>query len=232
MKMTTGYEFQGYVIVDYIDVLFDEILVGIGFGKAISVTLDNIISSIGGVEATEMIDKLNSVKQTLRNAVEEKATKMGANALIGVDFESSKLGDLIMVSMTATAVKIEKLADYDPITEEGLVRRQNAERIQREQEEQANERERQLQKVMQSLEGDDLGLASFLVECGTCTRFLEIKKLWESSGLSKDAPIFCEIYNELDKKAAFERMYGGTTEEKVLEFVQYVKGILEKTFRQ
>lgn len=33
MKLTTGYEFQGYFITEYIDVFFDEILVGVGFGK-------------------------------------------------------------------------------------------------------------------------------------------------------------------------------------------------------
>lgn len=29
--------------------------------------------------------------------------------MLGIDFESSKLGDLIMVSMTGTAVKIQKI---------------------------------------------------------------------------------------------------------------------------
>ena len=28
MKLTTGYEFQGYFITEYYDVIFDEILVG------------------------------------------------------------------------------------------------------------------------------------------------------------------------------------------------------------
>ena len=117
MKLTTGYEFQGYFITEYYDVIFDEILVGLGFGKSILSSLDNIFSSITGSEATEMIDRLNNVKKQLRDRVVQKAEKLGANALIGIDFESSRLGDLIMVSMTATAVRIEKIVSPLPYTE-------------------------------------------------------------------------------------------------------------------
>ena len=35
MKMTTGYDFQGYTITEYYDVIFDEMLMGLGFGKSI-----------------------------------------------------------------------------------------------------------------------------------------------------------------------------------------------------
>ena len=34
MILTTGYEVQGFYITEYIDVIFDEILVGLGFGKS------------------------------------------------------------------------------------------------------------------------------------------------------------------------------------------------------
>lgn len=107
-KLTTGYDFQGYTITEYYDVLFDEILVGLGLGRSILANIDNNISALTGSEATAMINKLNEVKRLLRTRIINKAAMLGANALIGIDFESSKLGDLIMVSMTATAVKIEK----------------------------------------------------------------------------------------------------------------------------
>lgn len=107
-KLTTGYDFQGYTITEYCDVLFDEILVGLGLGRSILANIDNNISALTGNEATAMVNKLNEVKRLLRTRIINKAATLGANALIGIDFESSKLGDLIMVSMTATAVKIEK----------------------------------------------------------------------------------------------------------------------------
>ncbi len=106
--LTTGVSFEGYEIVEYIDVLFDEILVGLGFGKSIISSLDNFVSALSGSEATTMIDKLNEVKGLLKKRLIQKAVDLGANAILGIDFESSKIGDLIMVSMTGTAVFIQK----------------------------------------------------------------------------------------------------------------------------
>ena len=57
MKLTTGFDFQGYCITEYSDVIFDEMLVGLGFGKALLSTLDNIASSFTGSEATIMVEK-------------------------------------------------------------------------------------------------------------------------------------------------------------------------------
>lgn len=124
MKLTTGYDFQGYYITEYLDVIFDEMLVGIGFGKSLMAGLDNFFSALSGSEATEMIDKLNNVKYQLRERVINRARKLGANALIGIDFESSKLGDLIMVSMTATAVKIDKIVSPLPLTQSENTRKE------------------------------------------------------------------------------------------------------------
>ena len=124
MKLTTGFDFQGYYITEYLDVIFDEMLVGIGLGKALTSSVDNWLSSLTGGEATEMIEKLNDVKAQLRNRVIERAAKLGANALIGIDFESSRLGSLLMVSFTATAVKIVKIVEPLPITEETIQRTQ------------------------------------------------------------------------------------------------------------
>lgn len=116
MKLTTGYEFQGYFITEYYDVIFDEMLVGLGLGKSIASSFDNLFSALSGSEATTMVEKLNAVKRELRDRVIKKAKNLGANALIGIDFESSKLGDMIMVSMTATAVKIDKVISPLPCT--------------------------------------------------------------------------------------------------------------------
>jgi len=109
IKCTTGFNFEGYSIVNYFDVIFDEVIVGVGLFKSISASLDNLMSSITGSEATEITEKLAQVKGLLRDKVALKAVKMGANALIGIDFESSAIAgmSLIMISMTATAVKIE-----------------------------------------------------------------------------------------------------------------------------
>lgn len=137
MKLTTGYEFQGYFITDYYDVIFDEMLVGLGFGRSLLSSLDNLASSLTGGEATVMVEKLNAAKFRLRERVIQKASQLGANALIGIDFESSKLGDIIMVSMTATAVHIEKIVSDLPYTERNQREDIEKERQQKAQQERA-----------------------------------------------------------------------------------------------
>ena len=63
-----------------------------------------------GEEYTAISERLKEIKGTLRERVKRQAAKLGANALIGVDFESSAFsGSAIMVSMTATAVTIEAI---------------------------------------------------------------------------------------------------------------------------
>lgn len=103
-------------IQDYCDVIYDEIIVGFGFFKSCIASFDNFGAAIAGAEATQTTERLESIKNSLRNRVKEKAVKMGANALVGIDFEQSGMGDLIMVSMTATAVSIEK--NEEKISEE------------------------------------------------------------------------------------------------------------------
>ena len=137
MILTTGFDVQGYFITEYIDVLFDEMLVGLGFGKSILSGLDNFVSALTGSEATEMINKLNTVKTELRNRLVREAKRRGADALIGIDFESSRLGDLIMVSMTATAVKLDKIESPLPVLQSDTVRAQEEENQKKLEEEKA-----------------------------------------------------------------------------------------------
>ena len=68
MKLTTGFDFQGYFITEYLDVIFDEMLVGIGLGKALTSSVDNWLSTLTGREATEMIEKLNLYYNRARQA--------------------------------------------------------------------------------------------------------------------------------------------------------------------
>lgn len=128
MKLTTGYDFQGYFITEYLDVIFDEMLVGLGLGRSLAAALDNMFSAMDGTEATEMVDKLNEVKLQLRQRVIDKAKQLGADGLIGIDFESSRLGDLIMVSMTATAVKLDRIVSPLPLLQTQQDRKCAAER--------------------------------------------------------------------------------------------------------
>lgn len=53
MKLTTGYEFQGYFITDYYDVIFDEMLVGLGLGKSFLKSLASAVE-LGGMHGKKL----------------------------------------------------------------------------------------------------------------------------------------------------------------------------------
>lgn len=210
MKLTTGYDFQGYFITEYIDVFFDEILFGIGFGKGIASSIDNIFSSFSGGEATEMVEKLNEVKSELRRRVISKAQKAGANALIGIDFESSRLGELLMVSMTATAVKIEKIIDPLPNTEGSAARLQREKELaQKAEEKKKREAERQ-EKIAKGevYVADRADLLQRLKQMDSTTKMLE-----EVRDSMREDPYLLseEQFGKLKNCDATARMYGMRT---------------------
>ena len=210
MKLTTGYDFQGYLITEYVDVIFDEMLVGLGFGKSLLSAFDNVFSALTGREATEMIDKLNRVKQQLRDRVTKKARDMGANALIGIDFESSKLGDLLMVSMTATAVKIEKIVSPLPVTE-GELKKQEAEKAQQ----QALEAKRQRREAMSGeIQFDAAQFLEMLQSCETSREMMDLVQRYAET----DPDLFPDaIMEQLKGCMQLERMFGkGTGKTKIL----------------
>lgn len=202
MKLTTGYEFQGYHITEYLDVIFDEMLVGIGFLKGIVSSFDNVISALTGSEATEMINKLNNVKLQLRDRVIEKAESLGANALIGIDFESSKLGDLIMVSMTATAVKIDKIVTPLPTLQTDLDIAAENER---------NERKKKENQARLDYLKSHAGSFDFNLFITTIEEFPTTKELVDyTKKIAAERPEFFseELLNKLDGYVRMEKMYG------------------------
>lgn len=220
MKLTTGYDFQGYFITEYLDVIFDEMLVGLGFGKSIMSGLDNIFSALVGSEATEMVEKLNKVKEQLRDRVIGKAKRLGANALIGIDFESSKLGDLIMVSMTATAVKIDKIVSPLPYTQIEQQKDEEAARKAKAEE----EKQRKLDYIQKNPDSFD---NEHLIE--SLKEFKSTKEMFDYVvKVADDRPdIFDEeMIKQLNGCVTLERMYGRESgKRKFLSIIQEHYGL-------
>ena len=66
------------------------------------------IKSMFGGKIGTYVAELRKAKEEALNTLKEEAAKLGANAVVGVDFETSNLlGDMIMVSAHGTAVIIE-----------------------------------------------------------------------------------------------------------------------------
>lgn len=102
---TTGYNFEGYRIVAYKDVISGEIVLNTGVFSE----LGGQISDISGKTNHIVAQKLNEAKEQALEHLKQQAALVGGNAVIGVNYEMlNLLENMIVVSANGTAVEIEK----------------------------------------------------------------------------------------------------------------------------
>lgn len=104
-KTTTGYNFDGYTITNISVISGDTIL---GTGLVTESALDVI--NLTGSSSKSVAQKMKVAKKRAYNELIQIARDLGANALIGVDFDYVTLSsNTIGVSANGTAVTIEKI---------------------------------------------------------------------------------------------------------------------------
>ena len=103
MIITTTPSIEGKNITEYKGVVFGEVVEGINVLKDMGAGLKNVLG--GRSEGYE-----NSIREARNTALEElaaRAEEMGANAVVGIDYEYEILGtanNMLMVSVSGTAV--------------------------------------------------------------------------------------------------------------------------------
>jgi len=112
--MTTGSSFDGYRVEKYIGIINKEILVRVGLSSALDAAIQNIsLSHFFGndAEAKGSSALIQRAKENLSEQFEAEAVKRGANAILGIDYETTILENqnVIRVAMNGTAVQIEKI---------------------------------------------------------------------------------------------------------------------------
>ena len=105
LKATTGYNFEGYEIRDYIAIFSAEVVLGkeafSEFSEGVSDTYE-ILGNAGVI-------KLTMAKASALRKLKEKCYDAGANAVIGVTIDMTTIGqNMMIVSADGTAVKISK----------------------------------------------------------------------------------------------------------------------------
>lgn len=107
MKLTTGYNFEGYKITEYHNIISSSVVVGTGMLSEFAAS----VSDFFGVSSTAFESKMNAVKEESQKKLKIRAhVECKANAIIGVDFDYMTIGNnMIAVSANGTAVTIEKL---------------------------------------------------------------------------------------------------------------------------
>ena len=107
--ITTTHQLEGYIITEYLDIVFEESIFGISISTGIK-GIGDMFKGWTGERLNAISDRIEEVKKEVKDALIDKAIKLGADALIGIDIETTRnLNDgTIGVSISGTAVRIVK----------------------------------------------------------------------------------------------------------------------------
>lgn len=110
MMLTTGSTFEGYTVTKYIDVICEEVIFKNSFTNQITAAIENFVDSFSFRE-TELSgsgELISRARAYVKEKFCRKVASLGANAALGIEFESSIGADIVRVSISGTAVIIEK----------------------------------------------------------------------------------------------------------------------------
>ena len=105
MIMTTTPSVEGRTIIEYKGVVFGEVIAGVNFIRDIAASIRNIIGGRSGSYEEELITARNQAMDEMA----QRAAKLGADAVVGIDIDYEVLGQdngMLMVTASGTAVKL------------------------------------------------------------------------------------------------------------------------------
>ena len=104
-KVTTGYDFEGYQIVDYKGIVSGDIVLGTGSISEFAASWSDAF----GTTSNTFAGKMKTAKQKALKQLMANAMITGANAVIGIDFDYTMFSNnMLGVSANGTAVVIRK----------------------------------------------------------------------------------------------------------------------------
>ncbi|EEZ77400.1 hypothetical protein HMPREF0972_02139 [Actinomyces sp. oral taxon 848 str. F0332] len=104
MIVTTTNSIEGFKIDRYIGLVTGEVIAGVNLFKDIGAGLRNLF----GGRSQGYENELQTARESAQKELVERAEKLGADAVVGVDLDYEVLGqgDMLMVSVTGTAVTL------------------------------------------------------------------------------------------------------------------------------
>jgi uncharacterized protein YbjQ (UPF0145 family) len=104
--ITTTHTIEGYKITDYRGIVVGEVVSGVNFVKDIAASLTNFFGGRSGSYENELI----AAREKAIAEMSDRAARLGANAVVGVDLDYEVLGqgNMLMVTVSGTAVKADK----------------------------------------------------------------------------------------------------------------------------
>ena len=104
MIITTTNSIEGFTIDRYLGLVTGEVISGVNLIKDIGAGLRNLF----GGRSQGYEEELLTARESAQRELVERAQRLGADAVVGVDLDYEVLGqgDMLMVSMTGTAVAL------------------------------------------------------------------------------------------------------------------------------
>lgn len=105
MILTTTQSVEGRQIAEYKEVVFGEVITGVDFLKDFGASIRNII----GGRSASYEDELIRARQQAMDEMRDRARRLGADAIVGIDVDYEVLGSnngMLMVTASGTAVKL------------------------------------------------------------------------------------------------------------------------------
>ena len=105
MILTTTPTVEGRTIVEYKGVVFGEVISGVNFIRDIKASIRNFIGGRSGSYEEELI----KARTQALDEMTERAIRLGADAVVGIDLDYEVLGQdngMLMVTASGTAVKL------------------------------------------------------------------------------------------------------------------------------
>ena len=106
MILTTTPRVEGRNIIEYKGIVFGEVISGVNVFRDVAAGIRNIIGGRSGSYEEELITARTQALEEMSN----RAVRLGADAVVGVDIDYEVLGQnggMLMVSASGTAVKLD-----------------------------------------------------------------------------------------------------------------------------
>lgn len=104
MLYTTGYNFDGYHIAKYKGVCFGNCILGMG----VAADLSSVGTDFTGNKNHSMTIQVKLAQEHALKELLIESSKLGGNAIIGVEFNVYSITTMIGVTVTGTSVIVEK----------------------------------------------------------------------------------------------------------------------------
>ncbi len=106
MILTTTPAVEGRKIVEYKGIVFGEVINGVDFIKDFAAGLTNFFGGRSGSYEGELVE----AREAALRELSDRARKMGADAVVGIDIDYEVLGqanNMLMVTASGTAVVLD-----------------------------------------------------------------------------------------------------------------------------